>query len=496
MLQLGEIVDNKYEIVSALGRGGFGAVFKARHLQLGRFVALKCLDRSVLQQPQGLSRFEREAMAINALRHKNIIGFYGYGVWDESPYMVMELAEGTPLNELLNERAISSTRAIRIISQVFEALSAAHQLGVVHRDLKPSNIIIGKNDDVKVIDFGLAKLEPGYGLPAQKLTETGLTVGSCHYMAPEQALGGTIDHRVDIYAAGCILYEMLCGKRPFEAEDEVSVMYMQLNNEPAPLPMNSPSITAFVRNCMTKDPNQRYSECQEALADLNTIARGGEITAAPSIVPGRKFHHLSKILVFCLASACVAGLFMVTAKQQTSVTLLRTAKGTGMLRFENSTAEQLEQIVRADEADHLLTENDRFMCYAFMGRAHAMRHEPFKDLLLKADALYPRVRKFTDAYWVLEYGKLLEDDKQYAKAATILSTELQQHTFGNPEVETEVAIRTAKNYCVINQPDKALSLMQLLIDKQKMHPEFSTQSRQRALEYLSTLKSKCHKPEQ
>jgi serine/threonine protein kinase len=499
VLQLGEIVDGKYEIVSALGRGGFAAVYKARHLKMDRFVALKCLDGTLLQQPEGPARFEREAKALHTLRHKNIIGFYGYGVWNEAPYMVMEVAEGTALYDILrNNTAMPCDRAIKVITQVLEALGAAHRSGIIHRDLKPSNIILDADDNVKVIDFGLSKFAPGFGLPAQRLTETGLTVGSCHYMAPEQALGGDVDQRVDIYAAGCILYEMLAGKQPFDADEQVAVMYMHLNNEPPPLATEPASIAVFVQNCMAKEPANRYADCDSALADLRGLLRGNQVVSAPSTVRRK---HSPALIVSCISCVLIAGLIFLTltpqtkTKQktarspQTSAVLLKDLIGEEMLRVEKVPAHKIQQVMAADDSDHLLPDSTRFVCYAFMARVHANRHQPFKGMLNKAGILYPQVRRFTDAYWVMEYGKLLEEDNQFAKAATIFSAELAEHTFGNPEIETDVTISAAKDYLAINEPDKAMNLMQVLIDRQKLSPEYSSDSRKRTAAYMTFLKN-------
>jgi serine/threonine protein kinase len=229
MLPAGTIIDEKYEMVSTLGAGGFGAVYAAVQKQFDRKVAIKMLNTTLLQEPGGRARFEREAKAINTLKHKNIVGIYGYGTWRQAPYMVMELIKGRSLDNILADGRIEPPRAMRLIKQVLEALGCAHATGVVHRDLKPSNVMVSIDaegvETVKIIDFGLVKLMPGYGIPGQKLTDTGYALGTCHYMAPEQAIGGSVDGRADIYAAGCIFYQMLTGALPFDAQDNVAIMY-------------------------------------------------------------------------------------------------------------------------------------------------------------------------------------------------------------------------------------------------------------------------------
>lgn len=287
MLQVGTVIDDKFEIVEKIGTGGFGSVYGAIQRQFDRKVAIKLLNTTVLLERDGVARFEREAKAISALKHKHIVSFYGFGIWKQTPYMVMELIDGVPLQEIIaRDSRLEPARALRLIKQVLEALSCAHRVGIVHRDLKPSNILIAKEPDgsesVKIIDFGLAKLMPGYGIPGQKLTETGYALGTCHYMPPEQALGIPVDERADIYSAGCILYQMLAGKEPFVADDNVAIMYQHINDTPEPLakrinesasvPVDA--ISALVNNCMAKDKNARYQSCEDAIRDIEAILQG------------------------------------------------------------------------------------------------------------------------------------------------------------------------------------------------------------------------------
>lgn len=281
----GSTIDDKFEIVRKLGAGGYGAVFEAMHLQLGRRVALKILDPIVLELAGGAARFEQEAKAINAIQHRNIVGFLGHGVWNQSPYMVMELVKGESLQEVLaREQRLEPRRALRLIRQVFEAIGCAHSSGIIHRDLKPSNIMVGRDssgaETIKIIDFGLAKLMPGYGLEAKKLTESGYAVGTCHYMPPEQALGQGVDQRSDIYSAGCILYQMLAGEPPFDGNDNLTVMVHHIHTEPPKLETHLKlsgeynGIATLVNNCLCKDPQNRYQQCSAVISDIDAILAG------------------------------------------------------------------------------------------------------------------------------------------------------------------------------------------------------------------------------
>lgn len=292
MIGTGTLVDGKYAIIRAVGAGGFGAVYEASQIQFDRKVAIKIIATNLLMEPDGAARFEREAKALDLLRHKNIVGCYGYGVWDGAPYMVMEYVDGISLEKIISkEGSLSFERSLKIMRQVLEGLSSAHAAGIVHRDLKPSNIMIAQEADgkeiVKIIDFGLVKLMPGYGIAGQQLTETGYAVGSCMYMAPEQALGEAIDERADIYAAGAILYQMLSGQPPFQGDANVAVMFQHLNAAPPPLqqflPPSAPvnALCVLVDNCLAKHRETRYSDSTSVIKDIDAILSGSGVKLSP-----------------------------------------------------------------------------------------------------------------------------------------------------------------------------------------------------------------------
>lgn len=325
----GLLIDNKYEVLDTIGVGGFGTVYAAIQQQFERKVAVKVLKTTLLHEADGLARFEREAKSISGLKHKNLVAFYGYGAWQQAPYMVMEFIDGVSLQSVLEQgKAVEPLRALRLIRQLFEGLACAHAGGVVHRDLKPSNILIAKEADgaecVKIIDFGLARLMPGYGIPGQKLTETGYALGTCHYMPPEQALGTAVDQRADIYSAGCVLYQMLTGKLPFDAENNVAVMFQHIRNEPAPLresltpPAPIECIQIFVDNCLAKNAADRYQNARDAIADIDAILTGKFAGVTPLTVRARNTQQrlptLSppRMLAVC-ASIAIVGLVVFGA---------------------------------------------------------------------------------------------------------------------------------------------------------------------------------------
>lgn len=284
-LATGIVVDSRYEIVECIGSGAFGNVYKAWQTQFERAVALKILNAEVLKESDGQARFEREAKALSGLHHRNIVGFYGYGVWNGAPYMVMEYLHGASLHSRLRlEKRLKPLVAAEIMKQVCEALAGAHANDLVHRDLKPSNIMLETTPDdralVKIIDFGLAKLMPGYGQSAQKLTEAGCALGTAHYMSPEQCRGGEIDHRSDIYAAGCILYHCISGEFPFDADSAIEIMYHHINDVPRPLSSFAgggaliDALQAIVDHATAKNPADRYQNATEMASDLTAVLSG------------------------------------------------------------------------------------------------------------------------------------------------------------------------------------------------------------------------------
>src|SRR5262245_31756383 len=237
----GQII-GAYKILSLLGRGGMGVVYRARDERLRRDVAIKVLPASFAHDADRLRRFEQEAHATSALNHPNILTVHDLGIHDGSPYIVAELLEGEELRAQLEQGALPVRRALEYAQQIAQGLAAAHEKGIVHRDLKPENLFVTKDGRVKILDFGLAKLKPpGVGAvdtdaPTQKkITDPGTVMGTVGYMSPEQVRGQEADHRADIFAFGVILYEMLSGRRTFTGDSAADVMSAILKEEPPEL---------------------------------------------------------------------------------------------------------------------------------------------------------------------------------------------------------------------------------------------------------------------
>jgi len=232
-----------YEILAPLGAGGMGEVYRARDTRLAREVAIKALPGAFASDPERLRRFEREARAASALNDPNILTVHDVGTHEGSPYLVTELLEGKTLRELVREGALPVARAVDFATQIARGLAAAHERGIVHRDLKPENLFLTRDGRMKILDFGLARLVQPEALGQDsseastltKATEAGAVMGTVGYMSPEQVRGELADVRSDVFAFGCVLYEMLTGEGAFARPTAAETMTAVLRDEPRPL---------------------------------------------------------------------------------------------------------------------------------------------------------------------------------------------------------------------------------------------------------------------
>lgn len=264
----------QYRVLSKIGEGGMGEVYRARDTRLNREVAIKLLTASFAQDADRLRRFEQEARATSALSHPNILTIYDIGTHEGAPYIVAELLDGEELREQLNAGPLPVRKAIDYALQIVRGLAAAHENGIVHRDLKPENLFVTKDGRVKILDFGLAKLKPQRNEPVssevatrRQITHPGTVIGTIGYMSPEQVRGQDADHRADIFSFGSILYEMLTGKRAFQAESMAETMAAIVKEEPPDLieanGKVSPQLERLVRRCLDKRPEQRFQSASD-----------------------------------------------------------------------------------------------------------------------------------------------------------------------------------------------------------------------------------------
>ena len=303
---VGSILNDRYRIRGPIGQGGMGIVYEALHEVLEKRVALKVLRNDFSSRPDVVERFRQEAKSASRIGHEHIVDISDFGETPQGQsYFVMEFLDGEDLaNVLARERSVEPKRAVRIILQCCHALGAAHAKGIVHRDMKPENIFLthreGRPDFVKIVDFGIAKMSDieVEGGPGRKLTKTGMIFGTPEYMSPEQAGGRPLDHRVDIYALGIILYEMLTGKVPFVADTFMGILSKHMFDEVQPLAEAGvdvpPELEATIAVALHKDPEERFytaADFAEALASSMDITGSfGEATApgfGEPVVPRR-----------------------------------------------------------------------------------------------------------------------------------------------------------------------------------------------------------------
>jgi len=337
---IGRTLDGRYEVLGRLGSGGMGVVYRGRQAHLERFVAIKVLHRDTAAIPEWRQRFEREARALSALAHPNVVPVTDSGFDGGVPFLVMELLEGKTLAELIKEGPLPLGRALDIGRQILRGLAFAHGKGIIHRDLKPTNVFLqalpDQADHVRLLDFGTAKFLEGSGSPtlAETLTRVGVVFGTPAYMSPEQAKAAPVDARTDVYAAGVLLFELLAGRRPFVAEAQDGYIAAHLSQ---PVPslakvrpgiVATPAFQAVIERAMAKEPAARFKDAGALLAALEeVIARvpaaamaGGRGAAAQGGGAARRARgrggRRAAVLVGVVAVAAGAGAIYVSRSQK------------------------------------------------------------------------------------------------------------------------------------------------------------------------------------
>ncbi len=266
------VVDERYKVLNRIGSGGMADVYCAEDLQLGRRVALKLLYRRFAEDEEFVERFRREASSAAGLQHPNVVAVFDRGEFDGTYYIAMEYLEGRSLKQLVRqEGALDPDRAIDLVTQILKAARFAHRRGIVHRDIKPHNVIVDDEGRAKVTDFGIARAG------ASDMTETGSIMGTAQYLSPEQAQGHPVDARADLYSIGVVLYELLTGRVPFDAESAVTIALKQVSEEPVPPSEFNPAVSDqledVVMRALQKDPAYRFADAEEFIVALEA-ARG------------------------------------------------------------------------------------------------------------------------------------------------------------------------------------------------------------------------------
>jgi serine/threonine protein kinase len=264
------LIAGRYQVGEVIGTGGMGEVRAGHDTKLDRPVAIKLLRRELVEEPDLKVRFESEAKAAARITHPNVVGVFDTGEHEEVPYIVMELLSGRTLADELREGPLEPERVKRIGLEILSALEASHQQGILHRDLKPGNVLIAKDGSVKVADFGVAKITEG-----MDITMAGTMIGTPSYLAPERVNGEPATTASDVYSVGVMLYELLTGQRPFEADTPLGLLRAIQQEEPTPLkvacPRLDPTVEAAVKKAMAKNPAGRYQDAREMLEDLGVL---------------------------------------------------------------------------------------------------------------------------------------------------------------------------------------------------------------------------------
>jgi eukaryotic-like serine/threonine-protein kinase len=307
-----------YKIIALIGSGGMGEVYRARDTRLMRDVALKILPASFTNDPERLRRFEQEARAVAALNHPNIVSIYDVGQSDNVHYIVSELLEGETLRDRIPAIGMPTRKAIELAVQLANGLSAAHDQGIVHRDLKPENVFVIRSGQIKILDFGLAKLRSREPLDAvdgatvvATQTDAGQVLGTLGYMSPEQVRGVAVDHRSDIFSFGSILYEMLRGQRAFKRHTGAETMTAILNEDPPEFSGSniapSPALERIVRHCLEKQPAQRFQSAHDIAFDLESLSGISATSAALPPPPTKRWIWPLSAALFLLVAGLALG---------------------------------------------------------------------------------------------------------------------------------------------------------------------------------------------
>ena len=411
----GMMLAGRYEILQTIGEGGMGAVYKAKDRELDRFVALKVIRPELASDPSILARFKKELLLAHQVTHRNVIRIYDLGEGEGVKFITMEFIEGKDLRSLIREKKkFTPEEAVDVIQQVCQALHAAHSVGVIHRDLKPQNIMQDASGRILVMDFGLARTLEGDGM-----TQTGALVGTMEYMSPEQALGKDLDQRSDIFALGLILYEMLTGKAPFQAESALASLIKRTQERATPVSDIDAQIpgalSGIVSKCLERDLNQRYESASAILSDLDTWKdkrAAGTIHLAASVkpwgqtVPWPLITGIVTVLVLAITGFLLRGkLFGPSAKTPTGP-----AVSLAILPFRNASGDPNLDWIGPSLADMLSTD---------VGQSARLRtvspnslHQIFSDLRISSStvldpATIGRVADFSKADRVLwgQYAK-------------------------------------------------------------------------------------------
>src|SRR6201996_2079259 len=405
VLSSGHLLAQRYEVLSLLGEGGMGAVYKARNVELSRMVALKVIRPDLARNRAILDRFKQELILATQVTHRNVVRIYDLGEAEGIKFITMEYVEGEDLAAVIHQRTkLPPREAVEIVEQVCRALRAAHNVGVIHRDLKPQNIMRENGTGrILVMDFGLAKT-----LEGNRMTQTGAMVGTMEYMSPEQALAGNLDQRSDIFSLGLIFYELLTGQTPFRADSALASLIKRTQERVLPVSEIDNTVPAelsqIVSRCLERDVALRYQNASELLADLELWSGTGKSgIIAARLKPGpRRWADENKRLIGGAAALVVLlvvtlAYFLMRPKSQTIPEVKQgapvvPARSLAILPFRNSSGDAKDDWIGSSVADMLSTDIGQ-SAHLHTVPTDRLHQALVKDLPTAIDSLADSVRK-------------------------------------------------------------------------------------------------------
>ena len=374
-----------YEVLAALGAGGMGEVYRARDARLDRDVAIKVLPENLAGDPVALSRFEREAKAVAAISHPNILAIHDFGTDGGVTFAVMELLDGETLRGRLAGGALPWREAVELAAAVADGLAAAHSRGIVHRDLKPENIFLTSDGRIKILDFGLARREKALSPPEQTAAPTvtqptmpGTVMGTVGYMSPEQVTGHAADARSDIFSFGCVLYEMTTGERTFSGRTGAETMSSILRDEPPDprkLTRELPAdVVRVILHCLKKEPDQRFQSARDLSFNLKAILAGAPITTLSLPHPAARSRALRRIAAAAAVVAVLlaAGIGIGRLRRESS-SAAGAIESLAVLRFENASRDPEAEYLSDGLAENLIDQMTRVRSLKVMARGTVFR---------------------------------------------------------------------------------------------------------------------------
>jgi serine/threonine protein kinase/tetratricopeptide (TPR) repeat protein len=439
-----------YKILSPLGKGGMGEVYRARDPRLGREVAIKVLPERFAEDPNALARFEREAKALALMAHPNIVSIFDFGTHQGISYAVMEILEGETLRDLLRRSSLSWSKAVGLALPIAEGLAAAHSKGVIHRDLKPENIFITSDAQVKILDFGLARRDTIVSEEPQsdvetisRLTEAGTVIGTVPYMSPEQVRGDVIDARSDFFSFGCILYEMVTGQRPFAGNSSAEIIANILKDDPQKIDPGRkipPELERIILRCLEKNADHRVQSSRDLAYDLKSILSHSSATEVSPVVIGRR--SPSRLVLPILLILLIAG----AAWWQRGKQLESKARGKSIavLPFKNMSSDKESEYFCDGMTEDILTQLSKIGDLKVISRTSIMQYKNTNKTLRE-------IGKELEVATVLE-GSVRKEGNRLRIVGQLIDAKTDEHLWAETydrdlkdvfEVQSDVAQRIA-----------------------------------------------------